>query len=151
MPLFYEWEITFCGHCCSLTCFWSSPWFSAGFLSGSANPPAMQEIQEMQIRKIPWRRAWQPTPVFLPGESRGQKTLADCSPRGRPESDTTEVTEHAHRFSTWLSPSFCSLRQRMGTCYLDYPAWAAQAAGPGVPRCPAPFWKVKLVAGSAVW
>ena len=30
--------------------------------------------------KIPWRRAWQPTPVFLPGESHGQRSLAGYSP-----------------------------------------------------------------------
>ena len=29
------------------------------------------------VRKIPWRRKWQPTPVFLPGESHGQRGLAD--------------------------------------------------------------------------
>ena len=33
--------------------------------------------------------------VFLPGESHGQRILAGCSPRGRKESDTTEVNEHA--------------------------------------------------------
>ena len=38
-----------------------------------------------------WRRKWQPTPVFLPGESRGQRSLVGCSPWGRTESDTTEV------------------------------------------------------------
>ena len=32
------------------------------------------------VRKIPWRRARQPTPVFLPGESHGQRSLAGCSP-----------------------------------------------------------------------
>ena len=32
------------------------------------------------VGKIPWRRAWQPTPVFLPGESHGQRSLAGCSP-----------------------------------------------------------------------
>ena len=32
------------------------------------------------VRTIPWRRAWQPTPVFLPGESHGQRNLAGCSP-----------------------------------------------------------------------
>ena len=32
------------------------------------------------VRNIPWRRAWQPTPVFLPGESHGQRNLATCSP-----------------------------------------------------------------------
>ena len=37
-----------------------------------------------------WRRAWQPTPVFLPGESHGQRSLAGCSPWGGKESDTTE-------------------------------------------------------------
>ena len=43
-----------------------------------------------QVRKIPWRRAWQPTPVFLPGEFRGQKSLVDYSPWGHKESDMTE-------------------------------------------------------------
>ena len=37
-----------------------------------------------------WRRKWQPTPVFLPGESHGQKSLVGYSPRGRKESDMTE-------------------------------------------------------------
>ena len=32
------------------------------------------------VGKIPWRRAWQPTPVFLPGESHGQGSLSGCSP-----------------------------------------------------------------------
>ena len=31
------------------------------------------------VRKIPWRRAWQPTPVFLPGEFHGQRSLAGCN------------------------------------------------------------------------
>ena len=35
------------------------------------------------VRKIPWRGAWHPTPVFLPGESHGQRNLVGCSPRGR--------------------------------------------------------------------
>ena len=44
------------------------------------------------VRKIPWRRPWQPTPVFLPGESHGQRILAGYSPWGRTESDITEAT-----------------------------------------------------------
>ena len=36
-----------------------------------------------------WRRKWQPTPVFLPGESHGRRSLVGCSPWGRTESDTT--------------------------------------------------------------
>ena len=39
-----------------------------------------------------WRRKWQPTPVFLPGESQGQRSLVGCCLRGRTESDTTEAT-----------------------------------------------------------
>ena len=44
--------------------------------------------------KILWRRTWQPTPVFLPGESYGQRSLAGYSPRGHTESDITEATQH---------------------------------------------------------
>ena len=41
--------------------------------------------------KIPWRGAWQPTPVFLPRESRGQRHLAGYIPWGRKEPATTEA------------------------------------------------------------
>ena len=44
------------------------------------------------VGKIPWRRAWQATPVFLPGESHGQRSLVGCSPWGFKESDMAEVT-----------------------------------------------------------
>ena len=44
------------------------------------------------VGKIPWRRAWQPTPVFLPGEVHGHRNLGVYSPWGCKESDTTEVT-----------------------------------------------------------
>ena len=44
---------------------------------------------------VPWRRKWQPTPVFLPGEFHGQRSLAGYGPWGRTESDTTEpLTVH---------------------------------------------------------
>ena len=39
-----------------------------------------------------WRRKWQPTPVFLPGESQGQRSLVGCRLWGRTASDTTEAT-----------------------------------------------------------
>ena len=42
------------------------------------------------IGKIPLRRKWQPTPAFLPGESRGQRSLEGYSPRGLKQSDATE-------------------------------------------------------------
>ena len=43
--------------------------------------PAMQEIRDPWVRKIPWRREWLPTPVFLPGESHGQRSLEGRGPR----------------------------------------------------------------------
>ena len=42
------------------------------------------------VRKIPWRRKWQPTSVFWPGKSHGERGLADHSPGGCKEWDTTE-------------------------------------------------------------
>ena len=45
------------------------------------NPPAMQETGfNPWVGKIPWRRKWQPTLVFLPGKSHGQRSLVGCSP-----------------------------------------------------------------------
>ena len=51
------------------------------------NSPAMWKTW---VRKIPWRRDRLPTPVFLPGEFHGQRSLAGHSPWGRKELDTTE-------------------------------------------------------------
>ena len=47
-------------------------------------------------RKTSWKRARQPTPVFLPGESRGQKSLSGYSPQGHKELDMTEATHHTN-------------------------------------------------------
>ena len=49
------------------------------------------------VRRIPWRRKWQPTLVFLSEKSCGQRSLAGYSPWGRKELDTTEVTQHTWR------------------------------------------------------
>ena len=55
--------------------------------------PEMRETQvQSLVGKIPWRREWQPTPVFLPGESLGQRSLVGYSPWGCKESDMTKVT-----------------------------------------------------------
>ena len=51
------------------------------------------------VRKIPWRRVWQPILVLLPRESHGQRSLAYCSPQGHTESDTTEVTKQQQQQS----------------------------------------------------
>ena len=45
------------------------------------------------VRKIPWRRKWQPNPVFLPGNPHGQRSLVGYSPWSHKESD---ITEHTH-------------------------------------------------------
>ena len=42
------------------------------------------------VGKIPWRGQWQPTPIFLPGKSSGQRSLVGYSPWGHKELDTTE-------------------------------------------------------------
>ena len=53
------------------------------------------------VRKIPWRRKWQPTPVFLPGKSHGQKSLAGYGPWGHKESDMTS-NKHFHFFFIFI-------------------------------------------------
>ena len=44
------------------------------------------------VRKIPWRRKWQPTPVVLPGKTHGQRSQVGYSPWGHKELDMTEAT-----------------------------------------------------------
>ena len=58
------------------------------------NLPAFRRCRfDPWVRKIPWRKAWQLTPIFLPGESHGQRSLVGYSPCVA-ELDTTEVTKH---------------------------------------------------------
>ena len=59
------------------------------------NLPAMQETWVRSLSRA-WRRKWQPTPVFLPRKSHGQRSLADYSPWDRKESDTTEWLTLSH-------------------------------------------------------
>ena len=51
---------------------------------------------EPWVRKIPWRRKWQPSPVFLPGESPGQRSLAGYSPWGRRARHNWATNTHTH-------------------------------------------------------
>ena len=59
------------------------------------NPPASTGDKRLGfspwVGKMPWKRAWQSIPVFLPGKSYGPRSLAGYDPEGRKESDTTEV------------------------------------------------------------
>ena len=54
-----------------------------------------------------WRRKWQPTPVLLPGESQGRRSLVGCHLWGRTESHTTEATSQHDTHSTSLVVSVC--------------------------------------------
>ena len=58
---------------------------------------------EPWIRKIPWRRAWQSTPVFLPGESHGQRSLVGYTQSRVPKSQTQlkQFSTHAQCISYW--------------------------------------------------
>ena len=67
------------------------------------------------VGKIPWRREWQPTPVFLPGEVLGQSSLAGFSPKSRTQLSTNTFTfklslknTHSHPWAVLL------LRQAAG-------------------------------------
>ena len=67
-------------------------------ISGREPTSQCQRHRRTQVqslgRKIPWRRTWQPTPVFLSRESHGQRSLAGYSPWGLNELGTTEATDH---------------------------------------------------------
>ena len=75
------------------------------------------------IRRSPWRRAWQCTPVFMPGESHGQRSLVGCSPWGCEELDTTERPPFHF--------SFHALEKEMAT-HSSVLAW--RIPGTGQPR-----------------
>ena len=79
----------------SSTLAWQIPWME--------EPGRLQSMGSLGVRHdwatslslftfTHWRRKWQPTPVFLPGESQGRGSLVGCHLWGRTESDTTEAT-----------------------------------------------------------
>ena len=79
----------------SSTLAWKIPW--------TEEPGGLQSTGSLRVRHdwatslsrftfTRWRRKWQPTPVFLPGESQGRGRLVGCRLWGRTESDTTEAT-----------------------------------------------------------
>ena len=79
----------------SSTLAWKTPW--------KEGPGRLQSMRSLGVGHdwatslslftfMHWRRKWQPTPVFLPGESQGQGSLLGCRLWGRTESDTTEAT-----------------------------------------------------------
>ena len=77
------------------------------------------------LGRSPWRKKWQPDPVFLPGKSHGQRSLVGYSPGGRKESDTTE------RLSTGAKEFVQST-----TAKLDQNPGVLAAQGPSAQRFP---------------
>ena len=79
----------------SSTLAWRTPW--------TEEPGRLQSMGSLRVGQdratslslftfMHWRRKWQPTPVFLPGESQGQRSLLGCHLWGRTELDTTDAT-----------------------------------------------------------
>ena len=76
------------------------------------NPPANAgDVGSISVRKILWRRKWQPTRVFLPGKFHRQRSLVDYSPWGHKELNTTDqltFSVHLHAY-LWSVRRFCTL------------------------------------------
>ena len=89
---------------------WRSQW-------GAEEPGRLQTIGSLRVRLdwatslslftfMHWRRKWQPTPVFLPGESQGWRSLMGFRLWGRTESDTTEATYSSSSSSDYITSSW---------------------------------------------
>ena len=68
------------------------------------------------VRKIPWRRKWQLTPVFLPGKSHGQRSLEGYGPWGRKKLDTTEQQQQHPILHFWGGKSDWFLASQLISC-----------------------------------
>ena len=92
----------------SSTLAWKIPW--------TEEPGSLQSIGSLRVGHdwanslslftfMHWRRKWQPTAVFLPGESQGWQSLVGCRLWDRTESDTTEATQQQQQYASWhISP-----------------------------------------------
>ena len=126
---------------CAVCCYWPSP-----MAQWVKNLPAMQKTQEFDpwVKKTPWRRKWQPTPVFLSVKPHGQRSLAVYNPWGGKELDTIE------QFSTWcccLVPQSCLTRL---LCPWGFPGKNTGARCPFLlqgPSQPRDWTRVSCIAG----
>ena len=99
----------------SSTLAWKIPW--------TEKPGRLQSMGSLRVRHdwatslslftfMHWRRKWQPTPVFLPGESQGRGSLVGCRFWGHTESDTTDATQQQQQQQSLLCwPCFCLVPQ----------------------------------------
>ena len=113
-----------------LRCHWTSG-------SGVKNPicQCRRHGFNPRVRKIPWRRKWHPTPVFLPGKSHGQRSLVGYRPWGLKESDTTH----------WLNDKKVPLLVATGWCW-----WCRQNLSELIWYLWVTFLKVKVL-GRGIW
>ena len=70
------------------------------WFSGKESTCDAGDVFDHWVGKIPWKRAWQPTPGFLPGGSHGQRSLVGYSPVGCQDLDLSEATEHTPNVHT---------------------------------------------------
>ena len=82
------------------------------------------------VRKIPWRRKWQPTQLCLPGESHGQRRLAGNSPWGLKESDVTEYTHTLAQAANYIRKK----EKKDSSDCSGYDRWSGKDRGQGERR-----------------
>ena len=109
------------------------------------NLPTMRETWfHPGVPKIPCRKEWQPTPVFLPGESHEQRSLAGCNPWGLKELDTTEQLKHTlYLRERGVSVLFCRCYSVAKSCHTLCILWTPCLSL--TPRSLPKFMSIELV------
>ena len=89
---------------CVCICMYGFPWWLSG---KEFTYQCRRHAFNPWVRKIPWRRKWQPTPVFLPGKSHGQRSLAGCSPWDHERVGHNSVSkQQTSSFPKWKGRTF---------------------------------------------
>ena len=119
----------------SSTLAWKIPWMEepGGLQSTGSQKVGHDWVTSLSLFTfMHWRRKWQPTPAFLPGESQGQGSLLGCRLWGRTESDTTEATQqqqqqhnsitewNSHVVATHVHYGFTIISDNIQVPYLHY-------------------------------
>ena len=103
---FSLWSLTLIHHLlnkCLVSATWHPRWLSGKELSSQCRRGKKRHRFNPWVREIPWRRAWQPTPVFLPGESHGLRSLGATVHGVTKESNVTKQTT---KINIWMTMSF---------------------------------------------